>query len=156
MIKIRSGGATVTLNEASEAFVRKIINEAAPGIFERIDAALADMKRNAEASWPVGREDENYLKRHPEKRNRPHSRDMFYTETVITAPSSGRGVVVMGRIWNTSKDKQGRPYWLYIRAHKLRGGNPAVAFVRKPMETLRDDLRWKFPQIALGALKKNG
>lgn len=142
----RSGGVTVELDDIGTALAERALQRLAPKLRGAIEDAVDEVRRAAEAQWPVGRTDRNYLARHPEKRGRPHSRDLFRTEVVLQ--DNGRnGWEIVGRIWN------GADYWRFIKALKLRGGSAIVAYVRKPLGIKRDRLRDDLPELIPEALR---
>lgn len=136
----RSGGVTVQMDDIGSELVQRAIDHVAPGIRAAIERKVELVRAKAEAAWPVGRTDPRYLARHPEKRGRPHSRDMFRSEIVVQE-SGYRRYEVIGRIWNDAD------YWRFIRANKLRGGSPLVAYVRRPLEAARDEIRDELPHL---------
>lgn len=148
----RSGGVTVELDDIGSTLTRRLIERAAPGLLDKIREATERVRRGAEAEWPVGRRDKNYLAHNREKVGKPHSRDQFRSETVVEE-AGYRNWHVTGRIWNDAVDKQGRSYWQYIRPMKLRRGSAIVVYVRKPLERERDRLREELPQLLPEALR---
>lgn len=139
-LMFRSGGVTVALDDFGADLLDRAIEQVAPGVRKAIERKLESVRRDAVDNWPVGRTDERYLARHPEKRGRPHSRDQFRSEVVVNE-AGFRRYEIIGRIWNDAE------YWRFIRANKLRGGSAIVAYIRRPLERARDELRADLPHL---------
>lgn len=133
-----SGNVSVTVPDIGAELERRvggILSEVMAALEAEVAPILADARRQ----WPVGDR--------PKRRRR--SGESLRMDIYIDEPSNQ----ARARIISTARDESGRQYWFFIKARKLYGGSPHVAFVRRPMERASVDIELRIGRAITRALE---
>ncbi len=118
------------LDVLGDEVIRMFVEHVTPGLVAEIERAVNEVRREAEARWPVGKRWRGDT--------RPHSRDLFATRVELVR--KGNDYEVVGRLTN------GADWLVYIRPLKL-GKSAVVEWIRKPMAAQRDRIRAALPKV---------
>jgi len=135
----RSGNVSVTVPDIGAELERRmggILSEVMAALEAEVAPILADARRQ----WPVGDR--------PKQRRRRSGESLRMDVYVDESSNQARA-----RIISTARDESGRQYWFFIKARKLYGGSPHVAFVRRPMERASVDVELRIGRAITRALE---
>lgn len=140
------GEATVLVEmpDAAEAILEKIKTEVAPAFFAEAEDGMRRIYKEAMARWPVNKR----LKKNPREYT-GRSRDNLRFGVLVEDEK------VLVSIWNEARDKQGRPYWHWIKtAQNNVYGSPFQALVNRRANELRRELKKRFPELLKRKVRK--